>query len=84
MIQLLQQLLLNSSHPSLSAAVRLLYLDWLSDYLIRRPEKATSIQNVSSFLPGSFDGPETHLRKLKLLSSVLKNEKGNLIVYTRI
>jgi hypothetical protein len=78
-IRLLQQLLLNSSHPSLSAPVRLLYLDWLSDYLVRRPETAAYVQNVSSFLPGNFDGPETHLRKLKLLSSVLKNKKGNLI-----
>jgi hypothetical protein len=84
MIQFLQQLLLNSSHPSLSAPIRLLYLDWLSDYLIRRPEKTSNIQNVNVFLPGSFDGPETHLIKLKLLSSVLKNEKGNLVVYARV
>jgi hypothetical protein len=55
-------------------------VDWLSDYLIRIPEKTANIQNVSSLLPGSFDGPETHLRKLKLLSSVLKNKKGNLFV----
>jgi hypothetical protein len=84
MNQLLQQLLLNSTHPSLSAPVRLLYLDWLSDYLLRRPEKTTNIQNVSVFFPGSFDGPETHLIKLKLLSSVLKNKKGNLIIYARL
>lgn len=77
--RLLQQLLLNSSHPSLSASIRLLYLDWLSDYLVRRPETTADVQNVSCFLPGNFDGPETHIRKLKLLSSVLKNKKGNLI-----
>lgn len=80
MIQLLQQLLLNSSHPSLSASTRLLYLDWLSDYLSRRPEKIASIQDVNFVLPGSFDGPETHLKKLKLLSSLLKNKKGSVIV----
>lgn len=78
--RLLQQLLVNSSHPSLSAPIRLLYLDWLNDFLVRRPETTAHIQNVSCFLPGNFDGPETHLRKLKLLSSVLKNKKGNLIV----
>jgi len=64
----------------LSAPIRLLYLDWLNDYLVRRPETTANIQNVSCFLPGNFDGPETHLRKLKLLSSVLKNKEGNLIV----
>jgi hypothetical protein len=80
MIQLLQQLLVNSSHPSLSASTRLLYLDWLSDYLSRRPEKIAGIQDVNFFLPSSFDGPETHIKKLKLLSSLLKNKKGNLIL----
>ncbi|XP_023718936.2 AP-5 complex subunit beta-1 [Cryptotermes secundus] len=79
MIQLLQQLLLNSSHPSLSASTRLLYLDWLSDYLSRRPEKIASIQDVNFVLPGSFDGPETHLKKLKLLSSLLKNKKESSV-----
>lgn len=65
----------------MSPPVRLLFLDWLSDLLIRRPEKINNIQNICFFFPGSFDGPETHLIKLKLLSSVLKIGKGNLFVY---
>jgi hypothetical protein len=80
MIQLLQQLLINSSHPSLSAPIRLLYLDWLNDYLSRRPEKIAHIQDINFFLPNSFDGPETHVKKLTLLSSLLKNKKGNFIL----
>lgn len=79
MIQLLQQLLLNSRHPSLLACTRLLYLDWLSDYLSRRPEKIANIQDVNFVLPGSFDGPETHLKKLKLLSSLLRNKKESSV-----
>ncbi|KDR22170.1 AP-5 complex subunit beta-1-like isoform X2 [Zootermopsis nevadensis] len=84
MIQLLQQLLLNSSHPSMSPPVRLLFLDWLSDLLIRRPEKINNIQNICFFFPGSFDGPETHLIKLKLLSSVLKigKESSGVLLQT--
>jgi hypothetical protein len=73
-------LLLNSSHPSLSATTRLLYLDWLGDYLSRRPEKIAGIQDVNFFLASSFDGPETHIKKLTLLSSLLKNKKGKLFL----
>ncbi|KAJ9594123.1 hypothetical protein L9F63_014439, partial [Diploptera punctata] len=77
---LLHQLLLNSSHPALSASARLLYLDWLNNYLTRHPDRASSIQNVSCLLPASFDGSQTLFRKLTLLSCVLKNRKGSSTV----
>ncbi|XP_069700066.1 AP-5 complex subunit beta-1-like isoform X1 [Periplaneta americana] len=82
-IQFLQQLLLNSSHPALSAHIRLLYLDWLNNYLVRQPEKMAKIQNAQLLLPSTFDGPETHLKKLKLLSSLLrsKQDSSKLLVH---
>ncbi|PSN56344.1 hypothetical protein C0J52_03746 [Blattella germanica] len=75
--QLLHHLILNSCHPSISPSIRLLYLDWLNNYLIREPEKKADIHNVAYLLPGSFDGSETLLRKLGLLSSILKNKEGS-------
>ncbi|XP_066993200.2 AP-5 complex subunit beta-1 [Anabrus simplex] len=74
---MLQQLCVNSNHPALPACTKLIYLDYLRDYLSQIPQKTTSLLNAAIFLPGCFDGPETQLKKLQLLSTLLKHEPGS-------
>nr|CAD7596598.1 unnamed protein product [Timema genevievae] len=70
---LLNQTLVNATHPSLPACLKLLYLDWTGSYL---QGDTPQTPQVTKLVPGVFDGPETQLKKLHILSGFLKNKSG--------
>nr|CAD7457506.1 unnamed protein product [Timema tahoe] len=70
---LLNQTLVNATHPSLPACLKLLYLDWTGSYF---QGDTPQTPQVTKLVPGVFDGPETQLKKLHILSGFLKNKSG--------
>nr|CAD7430698.1 unnamed protein product [Timema monikensis] len=73
--ELLNQTLVNATHPSLPACLKLLYLDWAGSYF---QGDTPQTSHITKLFPGLFDGPETQLKKLHILSGFLKNKSGGL------
>nr|CAD7200352.1 unnamed protein product [Timema douglasi] len=71
--ELLNQTLVNATHPSLPACLKLLYLDWAGSYF---QGDTAQTPHITKLIPGVFDGPETQLKKLHILSGFLKNKSA--------
>lgn len=69
--KLKKQLVLNSLNSSFSVAHRLMCLDVYGSFLDNK-----SHESIIHILPSCFDGPETQLKKIHLLISVVSDEHG--------